>query len=100
MAPSSVWYVYGIVEADLELDGAPTGLDDAPLALERADASDGRFAALVSSLDGDRYSAPALERDSADVEWLSHRAIAHDRVLTWASDKGAVVPLPILSAIF
>jgi hypothetical protein len=31
------------------------------------------------------------------VEWLSPRAVAHDRVLTWASDHGAVVPLPMFS---
>ena len=28
---------------------------------------------------------------------MSPRALAHDRVLTWASDHGAVVPLPMFS---
>jgi hypothetical protein len=29
--------------------------------------------------------------------WLSPRGLAHDRVLTWASDRGAVVPFPMFS---
>ena len=35
------------------------------------------------------YAPAALEANSGDVEWLSPRAVAHDRVLTWASDHGA-----------
>jgi hypothetical protein len=100
MARSSVWYVYGIVNAGLDLQGAPAGIDDAPLALEPGEVGNGQVAALVSALDGERYAAESLERDTADVEWLSPRAVAHDRVLTWASDRGAVVPLPMFSAMF
>jgi hypothetical protein len=51
----------------------------------------------VSVLDAATYSADALETNTANVEWLSPRALAHDRVLTWASDRGAVVPLPMFS---
>ena len=36
-----------------------------------------------------QYEPPTLEANSGDVEWLSPRAVAHDRVLTWASDLGA-----------
>ena len=43
------------------------------------------------------YAPTAIEANSGDVEWLSPRAVAHDRVLTWASDHGAVVPLPMFS---
>ena len=73
----------------------PVGLDDAGVALERHD----RIAALVSVLESDQYAPAALETNSGDVEWLSPRAVAHDRVLTWASDRGggAVVPLPMFS---
>jgi hypothetical protein len=69
------------------------GLDDARVTLERA----GGVAALVSVLDATTYAAQALETNTANVEWLSPRALAHDRVLTWASDRGAVVPLPMFS---
>ena len=71
----------------------PGGIDDAGVSIERV--SD--VAALVSVLDGADYSPNAIERASGDVEWLSPRAVAHDRVLTWASDHGAVIPLPMFS---
>jgi hypothetical protein len=91
----SMWYVYGIVPADLSLTGLPSGLDDSDVTLERGDG----VGALVSVLDGARYDPAAMETNSGDVEWLSPRAVAHDLVLTWASDqaKGAVVPLPMFS---
>lgn len=92
---SPVWYVYGVVPASLSPVAAPAGLDDAEVQLQHS--ADGGPAALVSTLDGDRYAPAALETTSGEVAWLSPRAVAHDRVLTWASDKGAVVPLPMFS---
>lgn len=94
-APSSgtLWYVYGIVSANMASSSLPGGLDDAEVFVER----DAGVAALVSPLDASAYAPDAIERNSADVEWLSPRAMAHDRVLTWASDHGAVVPLPMFS---
>src|SRR3954463_3855608 len=89
----SIWYVYGIVPADTSLSSAPAGIDDAGVALERH----ASVAALVSVLDARAYAPAAIEANSGDVEWLSPRAVAHDRVLTWASDHGAVVPLPMFS---
>jgi hypothetical protein len=96
VASDSIWYVYGIVGSDLELPphAAPGwGLDEAGVTLERS----GNIAALVSVLDATTYGADALETNTANVDWLSPRALAHDRVLTWASDHGAVVPLPMFS---
>ena len=91
----SIWYVYGIVPGGAEFTKAalPEGLDDAGVAVERR----GDLAALVSVLDGASYAPNRVEQSSGDVEWLSPRATAHDRVLTWASDRGAVVPLPMFS---
>jgi len=91
----SIWYVYGIVSSEMPETTLPVGLDDTGVALERHD----RIAALVSVLESDQYAPAALETNSGDVEWLSPRAVAHDRVLTWASDRGggAVVPLPMFS---
>ena len=90
-----VWYVYGIVRADLPLAGVPHGLDDAEVISEPR----GSVAALVSVLDGARYQPQAVEAMSGDVEWLSPRAVVHDLVLTWATDRaaGAVIPLPMFS---
>lgn len=89
----TVWYVYGIVPPTLDPARAPDGVDDVPVAIE---AEDG-IAALVSELPATAYGPAPLERNSADVEWLGPRAIAHDRVLSWASDRAAVVPLPMFS---
>lgn len=94
MAQSSdIWYIYGVVPSTLEVTHAPAGLDDATV--ERC--VDGSVAALFSRLDAEQYAPAAIERATEDVEWLAPRAVAHDRVLTWASDKGPVVPLPIFS---
>jgi len=90
---NSIWYVYGIVSSEMPETTLPVGLDDSGVALERHDG----IAALVSVLEGEQYAPTALETNSGDVEWLSPRAVAHDRVLTWASDHGAVVPLPMFS---
>jgi len=95
MPSTSVCYVYGIVSSAIDLASAPAGVDDARVALERCDG----VAALMSAVDGDVYAPAALEQSTGDVEWMSPRAVAHDRVLTWASDRGegAVVPMPMFS---
>jgi hypothetical protein len=92
---TAVCYVYGIVPSATDLASAPPGVDDARVALEPCDS----VAALMSAVDGEAYAPSSLERSTADVEWMSPRAIAHDRVLTWASDRGggAVVPMPMFS---
>jgi hypothetical protein len=90
---SAFWYVYGVVPAATDLGRAPEGLDDSPLVLS----VDGDLAAVASQLDGGRYAPAEIERGTEDVEWLAPRAVAHDRVLTWLSDRAPVVPLPIFS---
>jgi hypothetical protein len=89
----SIWYVYGIVPSEFSGGSLPEGLDETGVSIERR----GTLAALVSVLDGASYSPDRVEESSGNVEWLSPRAMAHDRVLTWASDHGAVVPLPMFS---
>jgi len=92
---TSVCYVYGIVPSALDPASAPEGVDGARVSLEPCD----DVAALVSPVDGEAYAPSALERSTGEVEWMSPRAVAHDRVLTWASDLGggAVVPMPMFS---
>jgi hypothetical protein len=93
--PGSLWYVYGVVPANFAPASAPDGLDDANVSV--AAAQNDNVAALVSRLDHPDYEPATLEERSGDVEWLSPRAMAHDRVLTWASDRGAVIPFPMFS---
>ena len=52
-------------------------------------------AAAALSLSADDYAPDRVERLTADVDWVSQRATAHDRVLTWASDNGPVIPFPM-----
>ncbi len=89
----SIWYVYGVVPVTLAPTSAPAGLDDVGVAVE----SEGALAALVSILDASRYAPERIEAASGEVEWLSPRAVAHDLVLTWASDRGPVIPMPMFS---
>ena len=84
-------YVYGVVGASIETATAPTGIDGGPVTL----ISSGDVAALATSVSAEDYAPDRVESLTANVDWVSERAIAHDRVLTWASDNGAVIPLPM-----
>lgn len=89
-----VTYVYGIVAEDATAAASPPpGLEGAPV----IGLAGGALRALVSRLDANDYAAAALEERVGDVDWLAPRARAHDLVVTWASDRGAVVPLPMFS---
>lgn len=87
-----LFYVYGVVRSGASLEGAPAGIDGAPVTL----VADGDIAALTGCVDASLYAEDLNER-LADVAWLAPRATAHDAVMTWASDRGPVVPLPLFS---
>jgi hypothetical protein len=93
-AQTHVLYAYGFVRGDFDVTRAPSGLDDAKVELAPAK---GDVRALVSRLPGAQYAADILERNSGEVAWLSPRAMAHDRVLTWAQEHGGVIPLPMFT---
>jgi hypothetical protein len=84
-------YVYGVVGSSVKTATAPRGIDGGAVGL----IPNGDFAALSTPVSADDYAADKVEALTADVEWVSERATAHDRVLTWASDVGAVVPFPM-----
>jgi len=84
-------YVYGVVGSSVETATAPTGIDGGPVSL----ISSGDVSALATSVSAEDYAPDRVESLTADVDWVSERATAHDRVLTWASDYGAVIPLPM-----
>jgi hypothetical protein len=93
---SSLFYVYGIVPAKAASTGAPAGVDDAAVSV----VGEGDLAALVSELTGDSYDPESIAAQSGNVDWVAPRATAHDLVLTWASDRGPVIPLPMFTATF
>ncbi|HEY1951490.1 MAG TPA: GvpL/GvpF family gas vesicle protein [Gemmatimonadaceae bacterium] len=84
-------YVYGVVGASFDAATAPGGIDGGDVNL----ISNGEVSALATSVSAGDYSPERVETLTADVDWVSQRATAHDRVLTWASDNGAVIPLPM-----
>ena len=90
---NAVHYVYGIVRSGFDAARAPAGIDDTMIEL----AQSGKLGALVSRLDAATYGPAAIERSSGEVSWLSPRAMAHDRVLTWAQEHGGVLPMPMFS---
>jgi hypothetical protein len=84
-------YVYGVVRPSLEARAAPAGIDGGAVSLIPND----DVAALATSVSAADYSPDSVEALTADVDWVSERAMAHDRVLTWASDNGPVIPFPM-----
>jgi hypothetical protein len=84
-------YIYGVVASKLETGDAPKGIDGGAVTL----IPNGKLAALATSVGADDYAPDRVETLTADVDWVSERAAAHDRVLTWASDAGAVIPFPM-----
>jgi hypothetical protein len=88
-----VLYAYGVVRSDFDVGRMPAGLDDAPVVR----VTEAGMSALVSRLPHADYAPSVIEENSGEVVWLSPRAMAHDRVLTWAQEHGGVIPLPMFS---
>ena len=84
-------YVYGVVGSSVKTATAPNGIDGGAVTL----IPNGDVAALITSVSADDYAPDKVETLTGDVAWVSDRATAHDRVLTWASDSGAVIPFPM-----
>jgi hypothetical protein len=84
-------YVYGVVASSVETATAPKGIDAGAVSL----IPKGNVAALATSVSADDYAPAKVEALTADLDWVSQRAMAHDRVLTWASDATAVIPFPM-----
>ncbi len=87
----SLCYVYGVVGPSHETETAPAGIDRGPISLISIE----DVSALVTSVSAGDYASERVESLTANVDWVSERAAAHDRVLTWASDNGAVIPFPM-----
>jgi hypothetical protein len=91
--PDRVLYSYAVTPAALDANAAPAGIDDTPVRL----VVEGDVAALVSSVDASAYAPDRVELLTEEVGWVAPRASAHDAVVTWAGDRGPVLPLPIFT---
>ena len=65
-------YVYGVVRSSLESSSAPKGIDGGPVSIIPGE----DFGALATSVSADDYAPDKVERLTADVEWVSQRAMA------------------------
>lgn len=88
-----IFYVYGVAAGPLDLDRAPSGVEETAVCAEE----EGGLIALYSLLDSGIYAGGEAEARAGDVEWIGPRAVAHDNVLTWASDAVDLVPFPMLT---
>lgn len=86
-----LYYVYGVVASPVETATAPPGVDGGDV----GSITHGGVSALATTVSAADYAPARVEALTADVDWVSARAEAHDRVLTWASDIGAVIPFPM-----
>ena len=86
-----VSYVYGVVGSSINTATAPDGIEAGVVTL----IPNGDVSALVTDVSAEDYAPYRVEALTADVDWVSVRAAAHDRVLTWASDEGPVIPFPM-----
>jgi hypothetical protein len=86
-----VSYVYGVAGSSIDTATAPAGIEGGAVTL----IPNGDVSALVTYVDAGDYAPQKIEALTADVDWVSARAVAHDRVLTWASDVGPVIPFPM-----
>jgi hypothetical protein len=86
-----VSYVYGVAGSSIDTATAPAGIEGGAVRV----IPNGDVSALVTYVSAEEYAPQKVEALTADVDWVSARAAAHDRVLTWASDVGPVIPFPM-----
>jgi hypothetical protein len=91
--PDRVLYAYAVTPAGLDASGAPSGIDGASVRV----VAEGEMAALVSNVEKSVYAPDRVEVLTEEVGWVAPRASAHDAVVTWAGDRGPVIPLPIFT---
>ncbi len=87
----SIYYVYGVVPPTFTSGKDSKGLDGLVVSM----VAEGTLSALTSVLSATDYSPDKLELHTGQVDWLGPRAVAHDRVVTWAGDAGPVIPFPM-----
>lgn len=89
MMEEQLYYLYGVATgAAADPPAELSGIEGAPVELVR----DGDLAAIVSRLPAALYREEALNPRLGDLDWVGERGAAHERVLTWFSDRGPVIP--------
>jgi hypothetical protein len=82
-------YLYAVADAADAPDHAISGVEGAPV---RRVVADG-LAAVVSSVDAERFGEEALRRHLEDLRWLETAARAHHQVVASVARSGPVAPV-------
>lgn len=86
------WYVYGVVDADVEPPEGVPGVGATVTTLR-----EGSLGALVSHVPLDEFDEDSVRARLEDPAWLAEAAQAHEAVLAAALRSGAVVPFRLLT---
>lgn len=82
-------YLYAVADAADAQDHAISGVEGAPV---RRVVADG-LAAVVSSVDAERFGEEALRRSLEDLQWLEKVARSHHEVVASLARSGPVAPV-------
>jgi hypothetical protein len=86
----ALYYLYGFVPAGAEPPPPELrGVEGAPVSLLTGDG----VSAIVGEVPEAEYGGGRLDDRLGDLGWVGERGLAHDRVLSWFADRGAVVPV-------
>lgn len=94
MEQEALIYLYGIVPADVPAPPSTLlGVEgSAPRLVQLA-----RIAAVVSEVPAELYADDALNPHLEDLTWVGERGLAHERVLDWFAERGAIIPSSLFS---
>ena len=84
------WYVYGVVNAAIELDTPSSGVDASqPVQL----LTEGAAAAAVSEVELEEFGEARLREHLRDMNWVERVARAHETVLDQIRRQATVIPM-------
>lgn len=83
---AAAWYVYGVVSASTQPEGA--GIGSRPVEV----VAEGDVAALVSAVPADEFGEASLRERLEDRAWLERTAREHEDALERALEATAVIP--------
>ena len=90
------YYLYALTHAGCRLDSLGPGVDHRfPVELVCGT----QTAAVASRVGLDQFDVRRLERDSTDVDWLSHVALRHNQVISDVFEQWPLLPLR-MAALF
>ncbi len=89
-------YLYGFVPADARLPrGGLRGVGRG--SVELAGADDLSFLAVVSSVDRGEFMGRGLERNCADMAWISELGLHHEEAIRWFVEHTTILPSRLLN---